>query len=201
MEGHPAVRPCFFLDRDGVIVEEVNYLSTPEEIRLIPGSPRAIALLNRAGIPVVVVTNQAGVARGIFPEDRVGEIHRELDRLLASHGARVDRYEYCPHHPVEGIGPYKKDCPNRKPAPGMLLKAAREMDLDLARSFLVGDKVTDLQAGEAAGCRTILVRTGYGARITPGELQAAGITPFLTASDLLEAVRTCLPLLAEEGKG
>lgn len=189
------MKPCFFLDRDGVVVEEVDFLSTPEEIRLIPGSAEAIALLNGKEIPVVVVSNQSGVGRGLFPEERVGEIHRELDRILAARGARVDRYFYCPHHPTEGIGPYRKDCPNRKPAPGMLLEAARELNLDLGASFIAGDRVTDLQAGEAAGCRTILVRTGYGSRVTEEELRAAGIQPFLTAENLLEGVKACLPLL------
>ncbi len=194
------MKPCFFLDRDGVIVEEVNFLSTPEEIRLIPGSAEAIALLNGAGIPVVVVTNQSGVARGIFPEERVSEIHRELDRLLGTQGARVDRYYYCPHHPAEGIGRYKKDCPNRKPAPGMLLRAAREMDLDLQSSFLAGDRIADLQAGNAVGCRTILVRTGYGSKITNEDLRKEGIEPFLVAPDLLRAVETCLPIIGGKGK-
>ena len=193
------MRPCFFLDRDGVLVEEVNYLATPEELRLLPGAPRAVRLLNDAGIPAVVVTNQAGVARGIFPEERIAEIHRELDRLLSREGARVDRYYYCPHHPTAGVGPYRKDCPNRKPRPGMLLRAARELDLDLGRSVLAGDKISDLQAGRAAGCRTILVRTGYGRGITREDLRKAGVAPWLVAEDLLEAVRRWLD--AERGDG
>ncbi len=191
------MKPCFFLDRDGVITEEVNFLSSPEELRLIPGSAEAVARLNRAGIPVVVVTNQSGVARGFFPEERVGEIHRELDRLLAREGAHVDRYYYCPHHPHQGKGKYKIDCPNRKPRPGMLLSAAREMNLDLEKSFLVGDRLSDLQAGDAAGCKVVLVRTGYGSMVTVDDLRQAGIHPFLVTSDLLQAVKVCLA----SGKG
>ena len=156
-------RPALFLDRDGVLIEEVEYLARPEQVRLIPGAAAAIRKVNDAGWRVVVVSNQSGVARGLFPESLLPEIHRVIaDRLLAEAGARVDRFYYCPHHPTEGQGGYRIDCDCRKPKPGMLLKAAAELGIDLARSWMVGDRATDLQAGAAAGCRTILVRTGYG---------------------------------------
>ena len=156
-------RPALFLDRDGVLIEEVEYLARPEQVRLIPGAAAAIRKVNDAGWRVVVVSNQSGVARGLFPESLLPEIHRVIaDRLLAEAGARVDRFYYCPHHPTEGQGGYRIDCDCRKPKPGMLLKAAAELGIDLARSCMVGDRATDLQAGAAAGCRTILVRTGYG---------------------------------------
>jgi D-glycero-D-manno-heptose 1,7-bisphosphate phosphatase len=159
---HGSGRPAVFLDRDGVIVDEVQYLSSPDQLVLIPRAADAIARLNQHGIPVVVVTNQAGVARGYFPEERLTAIHRRLDELLAAGGARIDRYEYCPHHPTEGLPPYRVDCACRKPRPGMLLRAATALGLDLSRSVMIGDKLSDLQAGIAAGCRVILVRTGYG---------------------------------------
>ena len=156
-------RPALFLDRDGVLIEEVEYLARPEQVRLIPGAAAAIRKVNDAGWRVVVVSNQSGVARGLFPESLLPEIHRVIaDRLLAEAGARVDRFYYCPHHPTEGQGGYRIDCDCRKPKPGMLLKAAAELGIDLARSWMVGDRATDLQAGAAAGCRTILVQTGYG---------------------------------------
>ena len=157
--------PAVFLDRDGTIIEEVNYLARVDQVKLIPGAADAIARLNRAGAPVVVVTNQAGVARGYFPEERVAEIHAHLSALLAESGARVDAYYHCPHHETEGVGPYRVACDCRKPAPGMLLAAAREWRLDLTRSWVIGDKLCDLAAGAAAGCSTVLVRTGHGAKV------------------------------------
>lgn len=149
------LREAVFLDRDGTIIEEVNYLSRPEQVALLPGAAGAIGAWNAAGVPVVVVTNQAGVARGYFPEARVGEVHARLSALLAERGARVDAYYYCPHGPADGCG-----C--RKPAPGMLRAAARDLRLDLSRSWVIGDKPCDAEAGAAAGCRAVLVRTGHG---------------------------------------
>jgi D-glycero-D-manno-heptose 1,7-bisphosphate phosphatase len=155
-------REAVFLDRDGTLIEEVHYLAAPEQVRLLPGAADAVRQLNAAGALVVVVTNQAGVARGYFPERRVVEVHERLTALLAEHGARIDGYFYCPHHPTEGVGAYRVACACRKPKPGMLLTAARELDIDLARSWMIGDKPGDAEAGSAAGCRTILVRTGHG---------------------------------------
>jgi D-glycero-D-manno-heptose 1,7-bisphosphate phosphatase len=167
-----------FLDRDGTVIEEVEYLATPDEVRLIPGAADAIARLNALEVPVVVVTNQAGVARGFFPESRVAEVHARLDRLLADRSAHVDRYYVCPHHPREGVAPYRRECDCRKPRPGLLLRAAADLRLDLASSCLVGDKLSDLEAGASAGCHTILVRTGYGAR---HEREAVARNPRLLA--------------------
>ena len=151
-----------FLDRDGVINEEVTYLSDPESLRLIPGAAVAISMLNRQAIPVIVVTNQAGVARGYYPESQVAILHQGLADRLAVEDARIDRFYYCPHHPTEGLPPYRILCECRKPNPGMLLQAARDFDLDLSRCTLIGDKASDLVAGWRAGCQTILVETGYG---------------------------------------
>src|SRR4051794_9602805 len=131
-----ATRPAVFLDRDGVLIEEAHYLADPARVRPIPGAAEGIHRLNRLGIPVVVVTNQAGVARGLFPEERVREVHDRLAGLLARAGAHVDRFYYCPHHPTAGVGPYRVECACRKPRPGMLLRAAAELGLDLGRSYL-----------------------------------------------------------------
>lgn len=147
-------RSAVFLDRDGTIIEEVNYLARPEQVKLLPGAAEAIREWNAAGVLVIVVTNQAGVARGYFPESRIAEVHARLDALLAECGARIDAYYYCPHGPDDG-------CECRKPRPGMLLVAAREHDIDLARAWVIGDKVSDADAGRAAGCRAVLVRTGH----------------------------------------
>ena len=156
-------RPAVFLDRDGVLIVEAEYLADPSQVRLIPGAAAAVRRLNDAGRPVVVVTNQSGVARGFFPESRVGEVHRHIAALLlAEAGAVVDHFEYSPYHPTAGVGEYLRDSDCRKPNPGMLLRSAAALDLDLANSWMVGDRRSDLEAGAAAGCRTILVRTGYG---------------------------------------
>lgn len=152
-----------FLDRDGVIVEEIGYLSRPDQLRLIPGAAAAIRQLNEQGIPAIVVTNQAGVARGYFGEGAVCEVHEALSRMLAAKGASIDAYYYCPHHPTEGSPPYRMRCVCRKPEPGMLLAAASKFKLDLRQCYLVGDKPLDIQTGVNVGCTTVLVKTGYGA--------------------------------------
>lgn len=176
-----------FLDRDGTMIEEVNYLSSPEQVRLIPGTVEAIRRWNGLGVKVVVVTNQAGVARGYFPESRVAEVHSHLSAVLAEGGATIDAYYHCPHHPDHGVGEFRIDCDCRKPAPGMLLWAARDLGIDLTRSWMIGDKLSDLWAGAAVGCRTLLVRTGYGAEIPAEtipseELRLAGIVDDLAAA-------------------
>lgn len=177
------MRAAVFLDRDGTINEEVNYLARPHDLRLIRGAGQAIHLLNEAGLSAILVTNQSAIGRGYFTAARLAEIHDELARQLAACGARLDAIYYCPHHPDQG-------CACRKPGPGLLEQAAAEHDLDLSRSFLVGDKASDLEAGHRAGCRTVLVLTGYGAE------QRAAIEartpPDCVARDLLEAVRWIL---------
>jgi len=157
-----ALSPGVFLDRDGTVIEEKHYLSRPEDVVLLPTVGQTIARLNSQGIAVVVVTNQAGIARGYFPESRLAEIHARLDELLAQEGAVINRYDYCPHHPVEGLGEYRIDCECRKPKPGMLTRSASPLKIDLSRSLMVGDRLGDLQAGANAGCHSALVRTGYG---------------------------------------
>lgn len=166
-------RPALFLDRDGTIIEDVDYLSGPEQIRLIPGAAGAIAEANRVGMKVIVVTNQSGVARGRFPESQVAVVHARLSELLHDEGAQIDGYYYCPHLPTADVASYRQECQCRKPRPGMLVTAAHEHGLDLSQSWMIGDKLSDLEAGAAVGCRTILVRTGHGAkqqRSTPDDV-------------------------------
>jgi len=156
-------RPGVFLDRDGTVIEERNYLSRPEDVVLLPTAGETIARLNSLGIAVAVVTNQAGIARGYFPESQIAVVHARLDELLAEFGAKIDGYKYCPHHPLAGLGEYRIDCDCRKPKPGMLIRSAAALKIDLTRSLMVGDRLGDLQAGATAGCQSALVRTGYGA--------------------------------------
>ncbi len=151
-----------FLDRDGTINTEVDFLTRPDDLQLIPNAAKAIREANRLGISVIVITNQSGVARGLMTENDVQAVHRKLEELLAQHGARVDAIYYCPHHPDYGTPQYRIACTCRKPKTGMLERAAREFGLDLRSSFVVGDRWVDMKAGELAGCGTILVLTGYG---------------------------------------
>jgi len=175
-----------FLDRDGVINENA-YVNRPEDLVLIPGSAEAIARLNQAGIRVFVVTNQGGIAMGHLTEDALAEIHEHLQGLLAKHSAHADGIEYCPHMPNAKVDAYRKTCPSRKPGTGMLERIRDEHDVDLAASILVGDATTDILAGERAGSRTILVRTGFG-----GEDGKAEVTPTAEAADLAAAVGSIL---------
>lgn len=151
-----------FLDRDGTINEEVGYLDRLEKLRLIPGAAGAIRRLNAGGFKTVVVTNQSGIARGLFDEAFLTALHARLDELLRAEGAFLDRFYICPHHATEGQGAYLRACDCRKPAPGLLLRAVKELRLDPRRSFMVGDTLRDIEAGSRAGMRGILVRTGYG---------------------------------------
>jgi D-glycero-D-manno-heptose 1,7-bisphosphate phosphatase len=173
-----------FLDRDGTINFEKEYLYRAEHFAFIPGAPQAIKLLKDAGFLVIVVTNQSGVARGYYDEAAVHELHRYMDAQLAPLGACVDAYYFCPHHPEHGIGAYRKECECRKPLAGMLLQAAADFSLDLKSSFIVGDKLADMEAGLKADCRPLLVRTGYGA--AESAKLPAGIPVF---DDLLAAAR------------
>lgn len=151
-----------FLDRDGTINEEVGYMDRMEKFRLIPGAAAAIRLLNASGMKAVVVTNQSGIARGLFDEAFVEEVHCRLREMLRAEEAFLDGIYYCPHHPTEGRDRYRISCGCRKPAPGLILRAAADLHLDPARCCLVGDTLKDMEAAARAGAGGILVRTGYG---------------------------------------
>ena len=151
------LRPAVFLDRDGTIIEDVGFLHTPLELRLLPGAARAITVLREVGFLVVIVSNQSGIARGYLTEEGLGEIHSALRDELRAHGTDVDAIYYCPHLPDGTVGEYARECECRKPSPGMLLRAARELSIDLSSSFAVGDSERDVLAGRNAGCCTILL--------------------------------------------
>ena len=156
------MRRAVFLDRDGTLIEESGYLDRLERLVFFPFSVDAVRVLNRAGFAVVIVTNQAGIARGIVEESFVGEAHRHIAARLEAGGARIDGFYYCPHYLAGVVEKYRIACDCRKPQPGMLRRAATDLDLDLARSFVVGDRWHDLAAGQAVGARGVLVRTGLG---------------------------------------
>ncbi len=172
-----------FLDRDGVISEQSAFVNRPEELVLVDGAVEAIARLNRARLPVVVITNQGGIAMGYLTEQDLDVIHERLKQLLAEGGAHVDGIYYCPHHTQATVSAYSVDCSCRKPNIGMLEQARDELGIDLRKSVLVGDATTDILAGIRAGCATILVETGFG-----GKNGKAEATPDHVVADLAEAV-------------
>ncbi len=181
-------RPAVFLDRDGTINEQMGYINHISRFRLLPGVGEAIRRLNRRHVPVVVVTNQSGLARGYFPPSLLDEVHGLMHSLLAEQGARIDGLYVCPHHPEAKEERFRRQCDCRKPGTGLLERAAREMDLDLERSFMVGDRWSDLECGARVGATPILVLTGYGrgdhAYIGPTRT----LQPALVADDLAAAV-------------
>ena len=181
-------RPAVFIDRDGTLTEEVGYVNHPSRLRLLPRSAEAIRRLNRAGTAAVVVTNQAGIARGYFSEGVLDTVTAELHAQLVRAGARLDGVYVCPHHPTEGAAPYRTLCDCRKPKPGLLLRAADELRLDLTRSVMVGDKASDLEVAPKVGARAVLVLTGYGRGEWEYRREQFVVAPDHVAGDLLDAV-------------
>ena len=160
--GQQCADVAVFVDRDGTLIEEVGYLDRPERVVLYPWTIDAVRLLNRAGVRVIVLTNQSGVARGFFPEAVVQQVHDHITALLAEGGARIDAYYYCPHHPDGRIAEFTRACECRKPGRGLVDRAARDLGIDPAKSFTVGDRWLDVAVARRVGARGILVRTGYG---------------------------------------
>lgn len=158
------MRRAVFIDRDGTLIEEVGYLDRRERVQLFPWSVDAIRAFNRAGLPVVLVSNQSGVARGYFTSSVVDDVHAHIADLLDAGGARIDAYYYCPHHPDGKVPDLARTCDCRKPARGLVDRAARELGIDPTGSFTVGDRWLDVELARTVGGRGILVRTGYGAR-------------------------------------
>ncbi len=179
-------RRAVFLDRDGVLIPDTGYASDPDRLELLPGVGAAAAKLRTAGFRLVVVTNQSGIARGMFSEGRLHEMHEALRRALAAFQVSLDGIYYCPHHPEAQELRYSLDCDHRKPNPGMLRSAAEALKLDLSSSWLIGDRHGDLLAGKHSGCRVVLVRTGE--PVTPEALQLAD----LVCDDLGEAADAIL---------
>jgi D-glycero-D-manno-heptose 1,7-bisphosphate phosphatase len=179
------VKAAVFLDRDGTIVEDVGYLHRPDQLAIFPWTVEAIRALNRAGLPVIVVTNQSAIARGILTEPALDEIHRELDRALTAGGATVDAYYYCPHHPEGQVAEYAIVCGCRKPAAGMIERAERDLGVDPGRSYVVGDSWVDVGLARAVGARALLVRSGHGAEqeaSRPRHLDADAVLDNLAAA-------------------
>lgn len=178
-----------FLDRDGTINEQVGYMNHLSRLRILPGAGQAIRLLNDLGYLTIVVTNQSGVARGYYPLDLVHEVHGLLmNRLKEEAGASIDAFLFCPHHARGTVAPFAVDCDCRKPKIGLIEQACRSFDIDLSRSYMIGDMCSDLELAGRAGIKGILVKTGYGlgemAYVLPGRPEK----PIHIALDLLDAV-------------
>ncbi len=178
---HSYEQPWLVLDRDGTLVRECHYLRHPDQLELLPGAVPGLRMLTQYGVPVVVVTNQSAVGRGMLDHAQLGRIHARLDWLLQQHGVRVQGIYYCPHRPEEG-------CRCRKPAPGLLEEAARDLELDPAQAVVVGDKPCDVELALAVGATGVLVRTGYGAQYEQQGYDKAE----LVADDLHQVARWLL---------
>ncbi len=183
-------RPAVFLDRDGTIIEDVGYLSDPDEVKLLPGAAAAINRLAEAGFAVVIISNQSGVARGFFDEQQMNCVHEQLESLLSQYGAKIDGAYYCPYLDSEDatVEAFRRDSDLRKPKPGMILQAGEELEIDLPASWMIGDAQRDVEAGRRAGCQTILLGPGGSAA------SANGSTDFVAANlakavDLVERER------------
>lgn len=185
------MRPAVFLDRDGTINEEVGYIRELENLNLIPGAAEAIRGLNELGVAVILATNQSGVARGYYPESWIGALHERLEQLLKAEGARLDALYYCPHLPDGSVADFSYACDCRKPEPGMLQEAAKAHHIDLSRSFMIGDKATDVEVGQRAGTQTILLTSGYGSQVLAGTYQHR-VEPDHICDSLLQAYTTVL---------
>lgn len=187
-----AKRRAVFLDRDGTVADEVGYVNHLSRFRLYPWSAEAIRRINTAGLAAVVVTNQAGVARGYFPEELIQQVNEKMKRELAAAGARLDAVYYCPHHPAVGEPPYRQNCRCRKPLPGMIESAVEDLNLTLDGSVVIGDRYLEVEMAHRLGLRAALVLTGYGR----GELEylsrAWPRPPDWVAENVLEAVQKIL---------
>lgn len=178
------LRKAVFLDKDGTLIDDVPYNVDPCLIRLAPGARAGLARLREAGYEFVVITNQAGVALGRFPEDALQSVELRLRKLLEDGGISLAGFYYCPHHPQGSVSSYSIPCSCRKPQPGLLQDAARALEIDLERSWMMGDILHDVEAGNRAGCRTLLLDVGNETEWIPGPFR----TPYARASNWTRAV-------------
>jgi D-glycero-D-manno-heptose 1,7-bisphosphate phosphatase len=178
-------RRAIFLDRDGTLNVDVGFTHRAEDLQLLPNAVAGLARMQELGFVLLITTNQSGIARGYFTEPDMHAFNRALVARLQDEGITISGIYFCPFHPTEGVGRYQNDSPLRKPRPGMILQAAAEHGIELAESFAIGDKTSDILAGQAAGCRTILVRTGVGRE----HEKDPTAQPDFVADDLLKAAR------------
>jgi len=189
------------MDRDGTLIKEMTYLNHFDQVKIYPEALRAVSQINQSGSLAVVVTNQSAVARGLLSENDLEKIHYLINLEFQKYGAHIDAFYYCPHHPEAGNGPYTQICDCRKPKPGMLLRAAHELDIKLKKSYMLGDKLDDVETGHRAGCQSILVKTGYGNKaesLYNKEASDPLCQPAYIAENILEGVKCILEHRFEE---
>lgn len=191
-----------FLDRDGVLIEDVNLLTRRDQVRVCRRAPEALKALYASGYLLFVVTNQTVIARGLATEQDVEDINSFIGKMLFDgSGCRLERFYFCPHHPEATLPQYRIKCECRKPRPGMLLQAAKEYNLDLRASFMIGDRISDIVAGHKAGCRTILVETGmHQAQPIVSDAMDLTVKPDYVCADLYESSRIILERKSKEEK-
>lgn len=182
------MQAAVFLDRDGTIIEDTDYISSPAQIKFIPGAVEAVKMLKNAGYKIIIISNQSGVARGLITEDMLQTIDKLIHRTILNGGGHVDGSYYCPHHPEHGVYPYKQSCECRKPHTGLIKRAVKEHDIDLSKSFMVGDHSTDIETARRAGIPSVFVMTGHGKE----EKEKLKSQPDHFAPDLLSAVKWIL---------
>lgn len=181
------MKKAFFLDRDGVIIHDADYLSRPEDVELIPGIIEALQKIHEAGYLAVAVSNQSGIARGYFTMEDLAKVEEKIDSLLAEKGEKIDKWYYCPHHPKGKVAEYAVECSCRKPAPGMILEAVKDLNIDVKGSFIIGDKLSDIKSGIRAGVKGYAkVATGHGSEeekeeAPPDMIRSDSILPAVTA--------------------
>jgi len=189
-----------FLDRDGTINEEMGYINHPDRFIVFPFVAESIKIFNELGLKVVVVTNQSGVARGYFSESLVKELHEKLQAKMKDEGAKIDAIYYCPHHPKEGWGKYKVDCTCRKPKPGMILKAAEEHNLDISKSYMIGDRYKDILFAKNLNIKSGFVLTGYGLGEYTFDKMKWEYEPDLIGENLLDIARKIKSHISERSR-
>jgi D-glycero-D-manno-heptose 1,7-bisphosphate phosphatase len=185
-------KPAVFIDRDGTISEEVGYVNHPSRFQVFPYSAEAIRTLNTNDWLAILVTNQAGVARGYFAEEVIGKVHEQLKLSLAEENARLDGVYYCAHHPSVGEPPYRLDCDCRKPKPGLIQRASADFDIDLDNSWMVGDRYSDIELANNAGLKSAFVLSGYGRGEWEYQSSSWKLQPDLICENLLDAVRSII---------
>lgn len=187
-----AVYPTVFIDRDGTINVDAGYINHTDNFIMYPFASQAVRMLNEAGYLAVVITNQSGLGRGFFTVDVMNEIHHKMNNVFEKNGAKIDGLYYCPHDPNAKVEEFKADCNCRKPKTGMIDKALQDLPIDKNNMYFIGDKISDMKTGFATGCKTIMVKTGYGQGELLHKSKNWDRMPDKTASNLLEAVRLIL---------
>lgn len=178
---------AFFLDRDWTINEDRGYISNINDVYIYPRSIEALKIIKSKGYLIIIVTNQAGIAMGLMTKKKVEEVNSHIIRDISKEGINIDALYYCPYHPTKGKNKYKKESNFRKPEPGMLIKASRDFKIDLNSSYMIGDKISDIEAGKKAGCKTVLVKTGFGEKSLE-HLKFSELNPEYVCDDLYDAI-------------